>query len=56
MEHKTKLRDFKNNLILNRARYELAGVINYEGGATMTSVGHYTAFVKNNQWMQFDDM
>jgi len=43
---KIKLHNFQNSLILNQEQYELVGIINYEGGATITSVGHYTAFVK----------
>lgn len=41
---------------MSQEQYELVGIINYEGGATITSVGHYTAFVKTNEWMQFDDL
>ena len=56
IDQKIKLYDFQNSLILNQEQYELVGIINFKRGATITSVGHYTAFVKTNEWMQFDDL
>lgn len=38
---KIKLHNFQNNLTLNQEQYELVRIINYEGGATITSVRHY---------------
>ncbi len=37
---------------INGRKYELFGIVNHMG--TMHG-GHYTAFVKKNEWLYFDD-
>jgi len=44
----------KNNITLNGERYEFAEAINCKTFGNQ--IGHYTAFLKNNEWMQFDDL
>ena len=37
---------------INGRKYELLGVVNHMGSM---SGGHYTSFVKKNDWVYFDD-
>jgi len=38
--------------VINGQRYELIGVVNHFGSMTY---GHYTAFIKKEDWMKYDD-
>jgi ubiquitin C-terminal hydrolase len=38
--------------VIDGVKYELIGVVNHFGSM---SYGHYTAYVKKDEWMKYDD-
>ncbi len=46
---KVKLEEFE---VIGGIKYELIGVVNHFGSM---SFGHYTAYVKKDEWMKYDD-
>lgn len=51
------LKVFLKLIALNNVLFSLVGIINYKGGHTMRSAGHYTAYtLYGTKWILFDNL